>query len=747
MRALFAALDIPRTPLLGFLLLVACGVALARLRGLAARPSPAERLALASATLVGLFVRLLCEAPATLFAANPLSAPMGLLTDALPALVGGYPASRVVPFALVLGCSVATIPMAWLATRAWAGARAAIAVLIAVAALPVLLPASAFDPGFVPCLLLLAAAIALAGLAVRRSDPWLLVPAALVAIVALAFEPVTAVVAVASDRLGPALPSGDGLFFATALDRPFLFEAVLVAAALLLAVRGRTLVRLGRAVPSREWLVVGLLTLLAAVLRCVGGSRIPGYVNGHGYEVLAGLFQGAQHDYGPNGAGMFALHGLMQTFLPRNEAAVLAVHCTLSTLTVPLTWAVARLWVGARPAPWAAAVAALLSGPAFYAMTEFHVVPGTFFLLLALVVAGLACRDVDPVLMAATALLTALAAQFHPTLLACPALVALFVLVRPGALRLLRNPWTWLAVGLLVALSVEPIAFLLARASRGELQQDLWPGLATVVRLLLRVQGTAGRAGNTILNLAYTPFVVPLLVAIGVFAAARSARGAGLALLVAILVLGTPGIFYQRMSAVRTQLLAVPFYAILAGLGASRALGWVPGRPPWPRLAAWTAAGLLGASFLAWPGVRGATFSPQDEHRLAVETVPRIPAGCVVLYPSPGPTMFMRIEVPTHLVDGDGGPIAWVGVDPAVPTFAPQGSCRYYFRPFACWDVRAEPASGLAVVTGMRDSCTDVEASLRLEPFAVWTVPSRPDDTQVTVRDVIDLGFFRVLPP
>ena len=228
--------------------------------------------------------------------------------------------------------------------------------------------------------------------------------------------------------------------------------------------------------------------------------------------------------------------------------------------------------------------------------------------------------------------------------------------------------------------------------------------------------------------------------------AARSARGAGVALLVAILVLGTPGIVYPRMSAVRTQLLALPFYAILAGLGAARLLAWVPARPPWPRVAAWGAAGLLAASFVVWPGVHGAVFSPQDEHRVVAQVVPRIPAGCVVLYPSPWPT-FKRIEAPTHLTAGDGGPIVWVGVDPAVPPMVGDGSCQYYYRPFACWDVGGEPGSGLAAITGMRDVCTEVEGALRLEPFAAETLPCQPDDSQETVRDVIEIGFFRVLPP
>src|SRR5262249_13741052 len=237
-----------------------------------------------------------------------------------------------------------------------------------------------------------------------------------------------------------------------------MLEAVLVGALALLASRWKWLRAALHQIPREDarWLLVWSAVGLG--LRLLGGVRVPGHINGHGYEYLSTLLSGPVDGLEFHGNGSYALHQLGFVVLPWNETSVLAVQLVSSVLTIPAIYAVSRLWIGFGDGALAAsAIASVLPSFVFYAMTEERLVGGTFFFLVALVALGAAVREGGVVSWAAAGALGAFAASFQPFLLMFPGAAAALLLSRPDGRRALRTSVCWYGLLVFAALTIDTL--------------------------------------------------------------------------------------------------------------------------------------------------------------------------------------------------------------------------------------------------------------------------------------------------
>ncbi len=524
---------------------------------------------------------------------------------------------------------------------------------------------------------------------------------------------------------------------------------------LLVLLSWRSVVQLARRVPARDGgLLLGMMAV-GAGLRLLGGIRVPGWINYHGFDMLSTMLLSPRRmveDIDQHGNGYYAIHDLFFHVLPLSEGTLVGVQLALSVATIPLVYAVSRLWLGDRAAAlWAGLVFAVLPPVVFYGLTEARMVPGTFFLLVAFVVLGMAIRLARPLLLFAAACWAVFASQCYPTMMIIPLLLFLFLMTQAGGRRLLRNPWTWAAAAVGLAMYFYPAIHYLQMLIYGSSEGVYGTGYFRSMRLeavfLPSGEFSFNALGNVFLNYSFTPPLFALAAAVPfLFRGARRGRLWPLLSILACGVLLTlVNLLNGRMNAPRLQQAALPFYCLLTGVG----LAWLTDRfvvllRGRTIIAVGVTAAIVGAAVAIWPGQIGAIFTPQLERRVFQSGVSRIPAGCTVIGSRQVGNYFARL--PAYLLTAGRNLRFMELVGKGIPPDLRQRSCLVYFRPAACFDRShaIDPAALEPSFRGPLKSCVAFEQQFDLEPLYVRQVDARSDCRQEFLRRRFPIGFFRI---
>lgn len=540
------------------------------------------------------------------------------------------------------------------------------------------------------------------------------------------------------------------------------YQALLLVGVVLVLVRWRWLTTMASRVPMREWLGLLGVLLLALALRLYGGQRVPGYNNNHGFGLLSGLLEPQpNHEWPYHGLGMDVLHRLAFLLFPQTESTVLVVQLTCSCLTVAASWGVARLWWGRPVALWSALLLAVLSGPVYYGYTEVPHVPGTFLLSLSLLVMGLALRGADAALLAAAVAFATCAAQFHPVLLATPVVLGLFVLAHPNGRIALRRPATWLFLAALSAALLPNLLWAVQQVQHSVGRSAAM--LPTPLRLLqaLAVRDGFDAAGNRFLNPWFTPPTFSLLAVLGmaVGLARPATRPVAAVTALTALVWTAVQLSTAQMDALRHQLVAQGFWALLAGAGLVSGCGWLQRRLAHRQplmlaalglrdqtLARTAGVALVVASVSLWPGPLGMLFTPQYERQVYAAGIAQVPDDCTIAHIRSPRAYVTFDDLPDYLSLQSGRQHKKGYFSSAAELRAATDRCLVYYRPAACWHLPAllagERPPGYA---GMLPECQALEEGVAMQPLYVVAVPDLPDAWRKTVsRDRIAIGFFRV---
>jgi len=537
-----------------------------------------------------------------------------------------------------------------------------------------------------------------------------------------------------------------------------LLQALLLLILLGLATRARWLARQLRYLGWRDGLVLTGLSLFGCGLRLVTGSRIPGWLNNHGYDLLNELLVLPSPGGDPHGNTANALHGLVQTVLPAREWVILATQNAVSVAIIPLVYLVGRAWLKDRRwALWAAVVAAVLPVSVYFANTEVRTVSGAFFLVAALAALGWSIRDPHPAPRFVAAFLAVLATQAYPILMVVPLVLLLFVCTAPGGRQLLRQRWTWAAavVGLALYSTGAVVILSQLRGGSGVHGPSYLRTLTLFHSLFLPTFTAAARFFNVMLNHHYTPPLFWMCGVVAVVAAVqkRIPRGPVLALAASAMVLTLVGLVGDRMNSARIQLPAAPLYCLLAGVG----LGLVQARIGWwidrkdglalirhrrAAVALGVVAAAVGLSLLIWPGPLTMRGTPQRQHQLIIEGLARVDRRCIIVSSTDRGSKIGR--VPTYLRGRHGHRFRWIPAKHIhFKARLAKGDCLVYFRPADCYD--KSHSSGVQVDQhGRVGACSDVEARLTLRPLFTKTLPAIPDGEQTYTRRRFLVGFFTI---
>ncbi|MBN2498786.1 MAG: hypothetical protein JXR96_29615 [Deltaproteobacteria bacterium] len=478
-------------------------------------------------------------------------------------------------------------------------------------------------------------------------------------------------------------------------------------------------------------------SLITCGLALWGASRVPGWINGHGYELLRDVLLDPPTSPDPHGMGFIAFHGLIQLALPGREMTVVCIQIASTLLSIPLLYFVAlQIWGDPVSARWSAASYAAMPSVCFFASSEVHQVPGNLFMLASLAALGLACRawrdDRRPhgLALIAAALLGAISAQFYPFYLLMP--VILLVLLLAASPGLLNRGWTWISAGLLVMLCAPSALWMLYLVCTG--QGVFGPDFLGVLGEFYHVLTPGYRLevqwhGNIFLNLFFTSPLLPLAAAVGISSQGRKA----LLVLLCAFLLTIPGLMDGRTNTARLQLPAQPFYALLAGAGLGCVMAWLKRHIRWRKFAQDLAlSSVLLVLLVAWPGMSGMRFTPQMERDAFAEGLTQLESGCLVIWP-PHPNGPIN-PLPYYLALEQGKQLSWASIVSQVPEdLMSRARCIYYYRPATC----SQKERGAEI-------CAGIEFRLELEPVFVRRLPAEPDYLQDYLSDRVEVGFFRV---
>ena len=531
----------------------------------------------------------------------------------------------------------------------------------------------------------------------------------------------------------------------------FFCEMELLLACLLVAGRARELWRAAAAAIPRSdaaWLLAWML--LGAVLRTLWGIRVPGYINGHGYEQVFQLCAFSPPGYDYHGNGSYALFGLLFLGLPRSELSIVGITVALSLLTIPGIYALARAGSGDRAAArWAAAAAAILPAFVFYAATEERYVPGIFFLVATLVLLGVAVRTADRILTLAAALLAAVTVQFQPFLFLLPVPAILLLAGTREGRSLMRRPFFWTALAVFGAAAAGTALQHVAHLGSGQKPaSDMTLGVRTLASLTAIGPDSDTFGGNAVLDPRYSPPPFAVLAGLGIVAwlLRRGSRWWGVSIALSWLVMTLPGLGVgPRMNMVRLELPGQPFFVLAIGGGVAALERWIERwTPRIPRLPAFLGSAVLLGAVWNWPGPIPSLFTPQRERRFIADNVTRVPDGCTILVP-PIPRRLVT-QLPIYLSAEAGLAHSWLrAVNPAEAR-GPAGPCLVYYRPADCYDLTFwSPAPEEGTAEGRRAECAAFERGLALDPIVTGTIPALPDCGQDFRTAPLEIGFFRVL--
>ena len=531
---------------------------------------------------------------------------------------------------------------------------------------------------------------------------------------------------------------------------------ILLTTALLLT-RARYLISLASRIQRPEWIMLGCWTLLGALLRAYGGTRIPGFTNffgyAHGYELLHDVLVFPAQGADPHGNGFCALYSFVLLLLPDKQSSVVVCQFTMSLLSIPLSYVVARAWlVERRAALWTAAVFACLPSVAYFATTEVRLVPGVFFMLLSLAVLGVATRDSNPLTLLAAATTGYLCTRFYPILMLYPLIAGAFILSTERGRRILRWPSAWLVAIAFLALWAWPgwkTVSTLATESDSVFGTGYFTALSALDRLVLpAVSYEAEGRYNIFINHNFTPPVFALLALVGLISGLRrsSDRYTVLAILFLALLFTLAGIFPGRMNLARLQLAAQAFWALLAGLGLAWLFGYFSrfaSSLGWHReCLGWLAGAVVVlSSLLIWPGPTGRLHTVQLERLFFERAIERLDDKCVIVWPPS--VVGTNHGMPSYLAINSNKTMKWGAlVDASIPEPLLQSvTCVYYLRPSTCYVQMPDENRPQAI----RPECARIEQELRLEEVYAQNIASVPDDAAEYHGENIRIGFYRVL--
>jgi len=538
-----------------------------------------------------------------------------------------------------------------------------------------------------------------------------------------------------------------------------LLQILLLIGIVLVALRAGRILRLASRIPTVDHLLLGVWSLGGLVLRLLGGVRVPGWINSHGYELMRDVLIGVPAPGpDPHGNGFHALYGLVTSVLPANELTVVSFQCLLSVGCIPLVYLVARFWFGNRRlAIWSAAVTAVLPGLCWYAATEVQQVPGCFFMLVVLCLIGASIRLRDPCLTVAAAVLGSVTSQFYPVLMILPLVAFLYTLSAPGGPSLLRSGWTWAAAGIFLVLWLGPAIWmmvLVGTRSGGVIGPDILRVFDKAYLLFVPTfELNSSLLANTFLNQHFTPPVFSALAVIGLLSGFFSSSKRLFAISIVLtcaLVLTLPGLVPGGMNPARLQLLAMPFYAMLAGAG----LAWLSGRirpsSPWSRTLVRQVPGaaIVLASLAIWPGVLGTLFTPQLERRAFERAAGSLEEDCLVIWP-PHPQGGNN-PIPYYLFEQKGIFLRWANLlESRVPAeLIEESDCAVYYRPATCYllpeDRTDDARTNKTPTQPLQPGCARVERRLLLSPVYTERIPALPDYMHRYRTDQLETGFFRI---
>ncbi|MBW1809360.1 MAG: glycosyltransferase family 39 protein [Deltaproteobacteria bacterium] len=452
----------------------------------------------------------------------------------------------------------------------------------------------------------------------------------------------------------------------------------------------------------------------------------------------------------PHGSGFHALYGLATSILPKAELSIIACQFVLSILCIPLTYFVARFWLRNRSwAIWSAAIVAVMPINVFFATTEVRLLPGTFFMLLALAGLGVAIRDRHPLTMFASVLLGIVATQFYPILMFLPVPLMLLLFSSQTGRRLFRSGWAWAAMLVFLVLWLVPAVWMISLVSSKEGTVVGSGFLIAFSQLGLLFRPSFSFEGwqtyNIFLNTNFTPPALPLLMILGLVVGSirKDTRIAALSVLACALIFTIPGLFPGRMNLARLQQAAQPFYAILVGVG----IGWCVQRIS--RLLKRFSAGgvvfgvlvLLG-SVAIWPGPIGSYYTLQLERRFFLDAIQRLDEGSRVIW-APSIKGINHSGLPSYLAEERGRDIDWGALESnVVPTelLTAADSSLYYYRASTCYTEMQDESRG----DPLRPICVEIERQMELEEVFVGDIPSIPDDMAEYKGEEINIGSYRV---
>ena len=509
-------------------------------------------------------------------------------------------------------------------------------------------------------------------------------------------------------------------------------RALLVAAALallaglvLVAVRGLRAGRRGRAVGAH----LAALSATAAALRGFVSpwAFVQEYL--HAADHLAALQCGPPLPYGEAGP---ALAGLVHALTGAGAGAIFGTHWVLASLTPA-----AVAWLGRELAGrWAVGLAAgwlvcLLPQHLRFSASEALFVPALFFMATGLAAVARHLRTGAWGVLALGALALFLATQTRPEALLALALVPLLAPRGPGARAGWRALGAWAAV-FAVAAAWLGIRRLLPAAAHVEVGAILLPWQRYLRWVWFETAVTPPAL--------WVPWIVGIVVGLRRRRAATAWALAG----GAAFALATLHFFDNDVYRQRSQLLAVPFLAIPAGLG----LAWAADTLRAIRVPRVVASLLLLAA-LAFPAHARRAFvtrvTPEMVEWVFLDrTIPLLPAGPGVRLHAAtrgsGAFPTERLWLAGSRVDvrdpASLGPSSRAGDDRPTEVL--------YYQGLGCHLGDPSAAPGGAA---MRPACDDLRRRWRLEPLHVLEIRAEGDPDVGFLpgpSGPFTVGFFRV---
>jgi hypothetical protein len=375
-----------------------------------------------------------------------------------------------------------------------------------------------------------------------------------------------------------------------------------------------------------------------------------------------------------------------------------------------------------------------------FSASEDLFVPATLFATWSLALLAHAFRAGDRAALWAGGLAMVLAVESRPELLALPAyaIALLFVAAPRGAWRArLRSPHLWGAAALAAALCAPRLWTLLQPG--GGLSDARLEGASALALLTHQV----------VFDARVTPAALWGLAALGLAASVRTNARAAAFVALALLALGATSLsfFDNEVYRERTQVLAAPIFAMLAG-GAADALFVLlrTARAAWRAAASCAAAAVVAASFHAHlPYVR-ASRDQQDEWRFLRDAVPKVPLR-------PGDALLALTHNEGH---------RWLGAFPwfllararpgveivnlrdavegdALPAARADRALWFYQGLYCFYAYEDEPAPA-----PLSTRCAGVHARYELEPVVTARLTSGPYAPIRYSPGPVEIGFFRV---